>query len=148
MIKRVSFRIDDAEGMNKVLATCDMVPSAGMAITSGGMFGKGWINFCVDDGEPDTLANKILDHKKVLRNDLNLLEATEFNLGIIDYDIAELDAHMAKKEIVEKKKEWESALKKMEEIKAARMLTEAEIYRLTKEIKLRRDRIADLEDEA
>lgn len=142
MIKRVAFRIDDAAGMNEVLKVCDMVPSAGMAIN------EGWVNFSVDDGEPDTLANKILDHKKVLRNDLNLLEATEFNMAIIDYDITELEEHMGKKEVVEKKKEWEAALKKMEEIKAARLLTEAELYRLNKEIELRRQRIEELQAEA
>lgn len=145
MIKKVSFRIDDAEGMNKVLAVSDFVPSAGFAVSGSSLFRPSYISFSVDDGEPDTVANKILDHKKVLRNDLNLLEATQFNMAIIDHDIAELDAHMSTKEVVEKKKEWEASLKKMEEIKAARLLTEAELYRLNKEIKLRRARIAELE---
>ena len=139
MIKRVAFKIDDAEGMNKVLATCDMVPTAGMAINDG------YVNFAVDDGEADDLAHIILDHKKVLRNDLNLLEATKFNMTIIEDDIEKLEAHRSKKEIVENKKEWESACKKMDEIKSAHLLTEAEIYRLEKEIRLRRDRIEDLQ---
>lgn len=138
MIKRFSFRIDDQDGMNAVLAKFDMVPSAGMAIN------EGWVNFAVDDGESDTLANMILDHKKVLRNDLNLLEATKFNKAIIAYDIDQLETHRSKKEVVENKKEWEAAGKKMEEIKAAEVLTDAEIYRLEKEIKLRRERIDEL----
>jgi hypothetical protein len=139
MIKRVAFKIDDAEGMNKVLAYADMVPTAGMAIN------EGWVNFSVDDGEADDLAHQILDHKKVLRNDLNLLEATKFNMTIIEDDIEKLEQHRAKKEIVENKKEWESAGKKMEEILSAKLMTEAEIYRLEKEIRLRRDRIEDLQ---
>ena len=139
MIKRVAFKIDDVEGMNEVLKHCDMVPTAGSFIN------EGWVNFAVDDGEADTLLNKILDHKKVLRNDLNLLEATELNLRIIDHDISELELHRSKKEIVENKKEWEEAGKKMEQIKAARLLTETERYRLNKEIKIRSERIAELE---
>lgn len=139
MIKRVAFKIDDADGMNAVLAKYDMVPSAGAFIN------EGWVNFAVDDGEADTLANKILDHKKVLRNDLNLLEATQLNLRIIDHDIDQLEIHRSKKEVVENKKEWDDACKQMEQIKAARLLTEKELYRLEKEIKVRRERIAELE---
>lgn len=138
MIKRLSFRIDDQEGMNAALAQFDMVPAAGMAIN------EGWVNFAVDDGEPDTVANVILDHKKVLRNDLNLLEAVKFNKAVTAYDIEQLEIHRAKKEIVEKTKEWEEAGKKMEEIKAAEVLTDAEIYRLEKVITVRKARIAEL----
>lgn len=141
MIKRASFKIEDAEGMNALLAVCDMVPSAGMAIN------EGWVNFAVDDGEADTLANVILDHKKVLRNDLNLLEANKHNKAIIAYDIDQLEAHRSQKEIVENKKEWEDACKKMEEIKAALVLTEAEIYNLEKQITVRKARIAELSAE-
>lgn len=139
MIRRVAFKIDDVEGMNEVLAKWDMVPTAGSFIN------EGWVNFAVDDGEADTVLNNILDHKKVLRNDLNLLEATKFNMRTIEFDIEQLELHRSKKEIVENKKEWESANKKMDEIRAARLLTEAELYRLEREIKLRRERIAELE---
>ncbi len=138
-MKRYSFEIKDAEGMNKALAGGFMVSAAGVCAN------EGWVNFAVDDGEPLTIAETILDHKKAMAKDMNMLEAVRFNKAIITHDIAELEQHRSTKEIVENKKEWEAAGKKMEEIKAAELLTDAEVYRLEKEIKLRGVRIAELE---
>lgn len=138
MLKRCSFKITDAEGMNEVLAKYDMVSNAGMAIN------EGIVNFSYDDGEPDSLAMVILGHKKALRNDLNLLEATLFTKRTMQFDIDKLEAHRSQKEVIENKKEWESAYNKMEQIVGAMVLTDGEIFRLNRDIECRRARVAEL----
>lgn len=139
MVKRYSFRIDDAEGMNKVLATGNFVANGGVAV------GEGWINFCVEDGAPDNVTMQILDHKIALGKDLLLLEQAEFDATVIEYDRNELEVHRSQKEVVENKKEWEAAAKKMEQIGATDLLKQAELHRLRKLIKLRQARIDELQ---
>lgn len=140
MLKHVSFKIEDAEGVNAVLKNAQRVTSVPVAI------GNGYMSFAIEDGEPDTKERTILDHKIELGKDLILLEQCNFNDTIFVNDIGELEEHRSKKEVVEDKKEWEASLKKMEQLKALKLQNDAEIWRLKRNIELRRERIEYLKN--
>lgn len=139
MIKRHSFRIDDAEGMNALLASTNIVPAAGLAVS------EGWVNFAVEDGEIDSNLQLSLQHKKLLGEELMKKELMDHNVRVAKLNIDKLEQHRSKKEIVENKKEWEACLKQMENFKNVLLFNESESMRLQIEIDIRQARINELE---
>jgi isopropylmalate/homocitrate/citramalate synthase len=142
MIKRFVFRIDDAEGMNAVLASTNYISA--IPALGGVVDGVGYVNFTVEDGEPDSNVQLALEHKKKLAKDLFDLEMQQFDLDCVLHNIDSLELHRSQKEIVENKKEWEASCKQMDEFKSIQLMKEAEVMRLKTDIALRRDRITDL----
>lgn len=138
MLSVKSFSLKDAEGVNSLLKTARLAGGASVFVSDG------QIMIPVEDGKEPNNFHKASMHSEILAKDILTLEGVRFNKTIVTHDIDELEQHRSKKEVVENKKEWEAATKKMEEIKAAELLTDAEIYRLEREIELRRERIADL----